>query len=715
MGTQEFNLKISDKKNIKVKTIDFTEHADAGIFVQSGDTLIMTTVVVNKQSSKEQNKDFLPLIVEYEEKFYAGGKVKGVRYTRREGRASDQAILNARMVDRAIRPCFFKNFTQETQVVNTCLSWDQENSPDIPALLGASLALMISNIPYKGPIGVVRVVFNQQQFIINPTYQEREGAEIDLVLTGVEDLETKEILINMIDGQAIEAKQEMIIQAIEYSKQYLKQSIDWQNNIIAKIEIKEKLEIQQEDVQGFQELENEIKAFIGNQLVKAFFTKNKQQRVDKIEQVKQNILNYIKDKDIVQGNTEEEIESKVDIFLRKEKDFILSQFILEQEKRVDGRSLDEVRELACDIDILPRTHGSGFFRRGETRSLSILTLGSPSDKQLLDGMEIIDQKHFIHHYNFPPYSVGEIKPMRGPKRRDIGHGMLVEKALLPVIPCDEVFPYTIRIVSEILSSNGSSSMASISSSSLALMAAGVPIKTHVAGIALGVIRDKQNKSRYKILTDIQGPEDHFGDMDFKIAGTINGITAIQMDVKIDGVTIEILEQSLVKAQKARQIILAQMNNIISFPRNQVSTYAPKINCFKVNPSKVKHIIGPGGTMINGIIEKYNVEIDVDHQGKVCVLSEDQNSLNQAVVVIKDLVAEAEIGKIYQGKVVKTLDFGAFVEIFPGQDGMIHISKLSQRRVNRVEDIVKVGDRVKVLVEKIDEQGRISLSLKQILN
>jgi polyribonucleotide nucleotidyltransferase len=717
---QEFNLKIGEdksKKNIIVKNIDFTEQADAGIFVQVGDTLMMTTVVCAKKIT-ETEKDFLPLTVEYEERFYAGGEIKGVRYTRREGKASDQAILNGRMVDRAIRPCFSKDFIQEIQVINTCLSWDEENSPDIPALIGASLAVMKAKVPFQGPIGAVRVVYNQHKFIINPTYKEREGAELDIILTGVVDIKTKELLINMIDGQAIQVQENIVIQAIEYARPYLQANIRWQEDIMTKIGIKDKIEItynKQQSEPEIKKMEKKLQTFIGNQLVKALFTQGKQKKLDKIEELQQLAFVHLQENSLKNNIEEKTIKMVVENFFQQEKDRILREFILKEDKRPDGRSVDEIREIKCQLDLLPRAHGSALFTRGETRSLSILTLGAPGDKQLLDGMEIVNEKHFIHHYNFPPYSTGEIRPMTGPKRRDIGHGMLAEKALMPAIPCREVFPYTIRIVSEILSSNGSTSMAAVSSSSLALMAAGVPIKTHVAGIALGLIMDKQNKNNYKILTDIQGPEDHFGDMDFKVAGTINGITAIQLDVKIEGINLEIIKHSLLQGRKAREQILSKMNEVIKFPRKQVSIYAPKISCFDINPIKIKDIIGPRGAMINKIIEKYGVEIDVNQQGRVCILSDNEDSLKKAINIIKNLTAEAELGKIYQGKVVRTVDFGAFVEIFPGQDGMIHISKLSPKRIKRVEDVVKVGDQVEVLVEKIDEQGRVGLLLKRVLS
>jgi len=697
MTNEKFKLEL-DKRELRVEINNLAEQASGACFVRYGDTEVLSTAVMSQYAKEEQG--FFPLTVEYEERYYAAGKIRGPRYIRRESRPSDEAICNARLIDRAIRPIFPENLNREVQVVNTILSWDGQNEPDILGLISTSLALSISNIPWSGPVAVVRVGKINNEFILNPTYEERGKSQIDLVIAGI--LKNDKVLINMLEGGFDEAEEELISGAFEFAKPYLKKLITFQKEISEKIG-KEKIELKTFPIDAG--LERKIKDFLGDELEKAIFQPKKIDRMDDVNNLKEELISFIEN----EYPGEKEI-ALTQSFFEKEIERLVHQNIIEKEKRPDGRKLDEIRELHCEAGLLPRTHGSGLFCRGQTKALSILTLGAPGDQQILEGMEIVGKKHFMHHYNFPPYSVGEIRPMRGPGRRDIGHGMLVEKTLLPEIPPFEDFPYTIRIVSEILSSNGSTSMASVSSSSLALMDAGVPIKSPAAGIALGLMNDA--KGNYKILTDIQGPEDHHGDMDFKIAGTKKGVTAIQMDVKIDGITAEILKEVLERGKKARLQILAEMEKVLPKPRPELSPFAPRVLILQINPEKIREVIGPGGKVINEIIKECGVLIDIEDSGKVFITAEKEEAAKKAIDWIKNLTREVKVGEIFQGKVKKILDFGAFAEILPGQEGLIHISQLAPYRVNKVEDIVRVGDIVPVKVISIDELGRINLSLKE---
>lgn len=692
----DFKLELG-QRNLIIKTENLAEQANGNVLVGYGDTLILATSVMSQQ---EKESDFLPLTVDYEERYYAAGKILGPRYIRRESRPSDEAILTSRLIDRAIRPLFPKNFSREVQVIITCLSWDRENDPDIVGLLGASLALAISDIPWSGPLGVVRIGRVNGQFILNPTYEEREKSELDLVLSGVS--ENNDILINMIEGEAQEISEDLILEAVQFAKPYLKEIIDFQNQIIER-EGKEKILIQSPIFDL--DFEKEIKEFLGQKLQTALYQEKKAERMDKINALREELLNFVEQK----YSDSQKIKYAKNFF-EKEIDRIIHQNILKYKKRPDGRDLNQMREISCQVGLLPRTHGSGLFCRGQTKTLSILTLGAPGDVKLLEGMEIVGKKRFMHHYNFPPYSTGEVKPMRGPGRREIGHGMLVEKALLPLIPSFEEFPYTIRVVSEILSSNGSTSMASVSSASLALMDAGVPIKAPAAGISIGLMSNGLND--YQILTDIQGPEDHHGDMDFKVAGTKNGITALQMDVKIKGISEKILKEALEKAKEARLEILDLMEKTLPKPRPQLSPFAPRILTLQINPEKIREVIGPGGKVINEIIEETGVAIDIEPSGLIYITSEKEEAAKKAISWIKNITREVRVGEIFQGKVKRILNFGAMVEIFPGQEGLLHISQLARYRVKKVEDVLKVGDIVPVRVIKIDEQGRINLALKK---
>jgi len=707
---EKFKLKLGEKDLI-VEINDLAEQASGSCLVQYGDTLVLATAVMSEQ--KREGIDYFPLSVNYEERHYAAGKILGSRYMRRESRPSDEAILTARFIDRAIRPRFPKHLRKEVQVVVTCLSWDGENDPDILGLIAASAALSISNIPWSGPIAALRLgslpTEGKKEFILNPIYSQREKGNLDLAISAIKSPLAKflgngkgdDVLINMIEEEGEEVEEKTIIEAVDFAKSYLEKLIDFQKDIAKKVG-KEKLEI--EGPPADLELEKEIKEFLDDKLEKVIYQPDKRERMDEANALREDLTYYIEGK---YPGMEKQVYAKD--FFEKEIDRLIHKNVIESGKRPDGRKLDEIRKIETEVGLLPRTHGSGLFVRGQTKALSILTLGTPGDVRLLEGMETVGKKRFMHHYNFPPYSVGEVKPMRGPGRREIGHGMLAEKALLPLIPSSDDFPYTIRVVTEILSSNGSTSMASVSSSSLALMDSGVPIKRPGAGIAMGLMADL--KGNWRLLTDIQGPEDHHGDMDFKVAGTENGITAIQMDVKTEGIGKDILEKVLVEAKKARLQILKEMEKVISEPRKELSPHAPKIMILQISPDKIREVIGPGGKMINKITEECDVSIDIEDSGRIFVTAGKEEAAKKAVDWIKNITREVEAGELFQGKVTRILNFGAFVEIFPGQEGMVHISQLAPYRVEKVEDIVKIGDVIPVKVISVDEQGRINLSLK----
>ncbi|MBI2450334.1 MAG: polyribonucleotide nucleotidyltransferase [Candidatus Nealsonbacteria bacterium] len=694
MIDKTFKLEIGGKDLI-VETKPLAAKANGSVTVRYGDTMVLATAVMSKTAAEQ---DFFPLTVEYEERYYAAGKILGSRFIRRESRPSDEAIITARAIDRAIRPRFPKNLGKEVQVVVTCLSWDGQNDPDILGLLAASLALSVSDIPWAGPIASLRIGRINNEFTINPHYEDREKSDLDFVLAAV-----SEDTINMIEMEGNETSEDSIMNAYEFAKPYLKENLEFQKEIAKQIG-KEKAAVKGSAPDA--DFKNEIKDFLAGKLEKALYRPGG--GMDEVESLREELVLHIEEKYSSGGK----INSAKKLF-DEELDKLIHKNILEKERRPDGRGLDEVRKLDIGAGVLPRTHGSGLFTRGETRALSILTLGAPSDVRLLEGMEIRGKKRFMHHYNFPPYSSGEIKPMRGPGRREIGHGMLAEKALLPLVPNFDDFPYTMRIVTEILSSNGSTSMASVTAASLALMDAGVPIKSPATGISVGLIRgDGEN---YKVIADIQGPEDHHGDMDFKVAGTKNGITAIQMDVKIDGINEKIMKDALTLARKSRLHILENLEKVLEKPRPNLSPWAPRIYVVQIRPEKIREVIGPGGKIINEIIEKCAVAIDIEDSGKIFVTAEKEEAALKAVEWIKNITREVKVGEIFQGKVKRILNFGAFVEILPGQEGMVHISQLAPYRVEKVEDIVKVGDMVPVKVISIDEQGRINLSIKEINN
>ena len=694
---EKFKLEIGGREVI-AEFQNLAERANGSCFLRYGDTLVLATAVMPEREAKGMG--FFPLTVEYEERYYAAGKIRGPRYIKRESRPSDEAICNARLIDRAVRPLFPKNLNREVQIVNTILSWDGQNDPDILGLMASSLALITSNVPWSGPVAAARIGYVDNTLILNPTYEERGKSQMDLILAGVE--EGDKLLINMIEGSLEELEEGLVMQALNFASPHLKKLLDFQREISKKI-TKEKIALPA--TAADLELEKEVKEFLTDRLETALYRRDGIEQMEEVDALREELIYFIEEKYPGTGKA-----GCAQGFLENEIDKLVHQKIINEGKRPDNRKLDELRHLDCQAGLLPRTHGSGLFCRGQTRSLSILTLGAPGDQQLLEGMETVGKKRFMHHYNFPPYSVGEVKPMRGPGRRDIGHGMLAEKSLLPLIPSVEEFPYTIRVVSEILSSNGSTSMASVSSSSLALMDAGVPIKRPAAGIALGLISD--GRGDYKILTDIQGPEDHHGDMDFKIAGTEKGITAIQMDVKIRGITEKILREVLEQGEKARLEILNEITKVLAKPRPELSPFAPRILTLQINPEKIREVIGPGGRVIHEIMGECQVSIDIEETGKIFITAEKEEAAEKAVAWIKNITREVKIGEIFQGKVKRILDFGAFAEILPGQEGLIHISQLAPFRVNKVEDIVKIGDVVPVKVISIDEQGRINLSLKQ---
>ncbi len=697
ISNKKFSLVLGDTE-LSIEINALAEQANGAALVRYGDTMVLATAVMSQR--EKPGMGFFPLMVDYEEKYYASGKIKGSRYIKRETRPSDEAILNARLIDRTIRPLFPEWLKREVQTVITVLSWDAQNEPDILGLLGTSLALAVSDIPWNGPTIGVRVGLVNGEYVLNPTYEQRLNSEVDVVFSGIE--RKGKVIINMIEGGFREAQEDAITKAYDFAKPYIKQLLDFQSEIIkATGKEKEKIAAPSKD----QELEEFITGFVGDTLEKALYQREKRISAEKLKNVQETLEKALGEK---YPGQEEKIRYASD-FIDKEIEKILHENVLKRGLRPDGRKLDQVRDISAQIALVPRAHGSGFFTRGETKCLSILTLGAPGDSQLLEGMEIVGKKRFFHHYNFPPYSVGEVKPMRGPGRREIGHGMLVEKTLLSLMPPIEEFPYTIRVVSEILSSNGSTSQASLSAASLALMDAGVPIKTLATGISLGLITDTQGN--YRILTDIQGPEDHYGDMDFKVAGTRTGITAIQMDVKIDGIDERILKETLQRGKEARSFILGEMEKVISRPRPELSPYAPRILTLQINPDKIREVIGPGGKMINEIIDQCGVLIDIEDDGKIFITAEKEESGKKAVEWILNITREVKVGEVFQGKVKRILNFGAFVEILPNQEGMVHISKLTDRRVDKVEDVVKLGDLVQVKVIGIDELGRIDLSMK----
>ena len=700
MEPQKWSLQIGGRELIIEKGL-LAGQANGAVTVEYGDTKVLATAVMGAGAGNARG--YFPLMVDYEERYYAAGKIKGSRFIKREGRPSDDAVLSGRAVDRTIRPLFNHRMRNEVQVIATVLSYDGENDPDLVAMIASSAALALSDIPWNGPIGAVRVGKLNGDFTLNPVTEDRNSANnaLDLLLSGTKDR------INMIEAGANEIPEAEMAEAFRFGFESIRKIAEFIETIQKEVGKKKRDAI---ILAGSTEFENDLKKFLRDAgLADALYFKGtKEEATRALETVKEKMATYITEKHPAEATHLMEIAMLVMDDLSDE---ILHEKILQEEKRPDGRGLAEIRPIWSKVGVLPRTHGSGLFTRGETQVLTVTTLGAPGDQMIIDTMETDTKKHYMHFYNFPPYSVGEVRPMRGPGRREVGHGALAERALLPVLPPKEEFPYTIILVSEVLSSNGSSSMASTCGSTLSLMDAGVPIKKPVAGVAMGIITDG---TQHKVLSDIQGIEDHFGDMDFKVTGTADGITAMQMDVKIDGLTPDALEKALVQAKENRIFIIGKMNETIAAPRTNLSPYAPRIITLMIDPGKIRDVIGPGGKIINQIIDETGVAIDIEDDGSVFITSPDEISAQKAAEWIKNITREVKAGEMFQGRITRIMNFGAFAEILPGQEGLIHISQLADRRVERVEDVVNIGDIVPVKVREIDTQGRINLSLKDAL-
>lgn len=695
---KSFDTEVAGKKLI-VTVGELAGQAHGSCTVQYGDTMVLATAV--RAREPRDGIDYFPLLVDYEERLYAAGKIKGSRFIKREGRPTDEAVLTGRMIDRSIRPLFKGTERKDVQVMVTVLSVDQTNDPDVPSLIAASIALGMSPIPWNGPVVAVRVGRIENDWVLNPSYEARAKSELDMVIAG-----TKTDIV-MIEGQGRETAEATAQEAITFGHKHLAKLATWIDGVIK--EVGKTKEIGPEDSAETNKIKAKVTDWLKPQ-VDNLFTTNRQTYHTEVERLKTELEGILKQDNEV---TKDERSLGLKIF-EDVLDAAARQMVLQKKVRVDGRQLNEIRPLSAAVGMLPRTHGSALFQRGETQVLSIVTLASPSAEQTLDGMEEEGKKRYMHHYNFPGFSVGEVSPVRSPGRREIGHGALAEKAMLPVLPDKEKFPYTIRVVSEVLSSNGSSSQASVCGSSLSLMDAGVPITAPVAGIAMGLLTDPNDKNNYVILTDIQGIEDHSGDMDFKIAGTPKGITAIQLDIKLGGVAIEVLTEAIDKAKVARTEVLKVMAQAIAEPRADLSPYAPRITSLRIPPDKIRDVIGPGGKVINEIIDATGVQIDIEDDGLVMVTAVDPEASAKAIDWIKNLTREVMVGEVYEGKVTRLMNFGAFVEILPKQEGLVHISELAWQRVDKVEDAVKVGDTLAVKVVEIDDQGRINLSHKQTL-
>ena len=710
MDKKVFELDFYGRK-IVVEHGQVAKQADGAVLVRYGDTVVLSTAVVSK--SANLLSDFFPLMVLYQEKLYSVGKIPG-GFIKREGRPTDAATLAARMIDRPLRPLFPEDFKNEVQIVNTVLSVDQDNSPELTALFGSSLATCISKIPFNGPVAAVKVGRVDGEFIINPTVEQNEKSDIDLTVAGTKDA------INMVEAGAREASEDDMLEALMFGHEAIKKLIAFEEEVISAIGV-EKMEYEKLEITD--ELRSEVDSIVRDRLDKALRIKDKLEKYSAIDNLEEEVIEKYKseNEDTMKPEELKELLTKVALIFHGIEYELFRNIVVKEKTRADGRKMDEIRPLSTDIDLLPRCHGSALFTRGQTQSLATVTLGALGEHQILDGLGIEDAKRFMLHYNFPPFSVGETGRYGAPGRREIGHGALGERALSYVIPSEEEFPYTIRVVSEILESNGSSSQATICAGTMALMAAGVPIKKPVAGIAMGLITHEDD---YTILTDIQGMEDHLGDMDFKVAGTRDGITALQMDIKIDGINREILKEALAQAKKARFEILDVIEKQIDKPREDVSKYAPKTEVFMINPDKIKDVIGRGGEMITKIILECSnvntvndinaVKVDLEDDGRVIIYHTDRDIINRTADRIKDIAREVEIGKTYTCKVVSIQDFGIFVELWPGCEGLIHVSQLDTKRVDKPSDLFKVGDEVIAIAIGYDKKGKLNLSRKDLL-
>ena len=710
MDKKVFELDFYGRK-IVVEHGQVAKQADGAVLVRYGDTVVLSTAVVSK--SANLLSDFFPLMVLYQEKLYSVGKIPG-GFIKREGRPTDAATLAARMIDRPLRPLFPEDFKNEVQIVNTVLSVDQDNSPELTALFGSSLATCISKIPFNGPVAAVKVGRVDGEFVINPTVEQSEKSDIDLTVAGTKDA------INMVEAGAREASEDDMLEALMFGHEAIKKLIAFEEEVISAIGV---VKMEYEKLEITDELRSEVDSIVRDRLDKALRIKDKLEKYSAIDNLEEEVIEKYKseNEDTMKPEELKELLTKVALIFHGIEYELFRNIVVKEKTRADGRKMDEIRPLSTDIDLLPRCHGSALFTRGQTQSLATVTLGALGEHQILDGLGIEDAKRFMLHYNFPPFSVGETGRYGAPGRREIGHGALGERALSYVIPSEEEFPYTIRVVSEILESNGSSSQATICAGTMALMAAGVPIKKPVAGIAMGLITHEDD---YTILTDIQGMEDHLGDMDFKVAGTRDGITALQMDIKIDGINREILKEALAQAKKARFEILDVIEKQIDKPREDVSKYAPKTEVFMINPDKIKDVIGRGGEMITKIILECSnvntvndinaVKVDLEDDGRVIIYHTDRDVINRTADRIKDIAREVEIGKTYTCRVVSIQDFGIFVELWPGCEGLIHVSQLDTKRVDKPSDLFKVGDEVIAIATGYDKKGKLNLSRKDLL-
>lgn len=681
---------------LTIETGQLAKQANGAVLVRYGDTVVLSTATASKEP---RDGDFFPLTVNYEEKMYAAGKIPG-GFKKREGRPGDEATLTARLIDRPIRPLFPDGYRHDVQIINTVLSADPNCSPEMAAMIGSSMALSVSDIPFQGPIAGVNVGYVDGEYVINPNLEQREKSRLALEVAGHKDA------VNMVEAGASEITEAEMLEAILFGHEEIKRLCAFQEEIIAHLQPEKREFIPEEKNQTL--IDSVTQMTKDENLNGAIQTFDKQERDANLDAIKERILaNFENEEDPENEALLKEVGTIINTLIKDE----VRRLIADEKIRPDGRKPDEIRPLSSEVGLLPRAHGSGLFTRGQTQALSVLTLGSISEYQIIDGLGEEEHKRFMHHYNFPNFSVGETGPVRAPGRREIGHGALGERALRYIIPDEKTFPYTVRIVSEVLESNGSSSQASICGSTLALMDAGVPIKAPVAGIAMGLVTREES---YTILTDIQGMEDALGDMDFKVAGTTEGITAIQMDIKIDGLTKEVIEEALEQARKGRLAILEHMMQTIDQPRKELSAYAPKVEIMQIKPEKIRDVIGPGGKQINEIIDATGVKLDIEQDGTVFIGSTEQDMINQARAWIESIVREAEVGQVYDAKVKRIEKFGAFVELFPGKDALVHISQISNERINKVEDVLNMGDTLKVKVTEIDKQGRVNASHKVLL-
>lgn len=697
--TRQFETEFASRK-LTIETGKLAFSADGAVTVRYGDTIVLATAVVAPTPREEA--DFFPLLIDYEERMYASGKISGSRFVKREGRPSDQAILTARLIDRPVRPLFPKGYRNEVQVVVTVLSADLEHEADIISIIAASSALTLSGAPFDGPVGAIRVGMIDGKLIMYPTLTQQKDSQLDLVVAGTSDA------IMMVEAGAKEVDESTVVKAIDEAHKAFEPVIELQQ------EIAKELKIQPKEVDLFlpgEAVIEKISEFLKDRLGETIRHSDPSQRHDAIADLKSEVIDWFGPKEGDEHNIERFSHSDVINAFEKVIDLEIRRSVLEENKRPDNRDNTQIRPISGQNGLLPRTHGSAVFTRGSTQALSITTLGPISDALIIDTMQEDTTKRFMHYYNFPPYSTGEARPMRSTGRREIGHGALAERAIEPMIPEAESFPYTIRVVTEILSSNGSTSMASVCATTLSLMDAGVPIKKPVAGIAMGLMIDHQNPKKYVILSDIQGAEDFAGDMDFKVAGTNDGITALQMDIKVKGITVEVMQKALLQAKEGREFIANKMKDILPEAKSDISPFAPRITKLKIDPEKIRDVIGKGGEVINKIIDETDVQIDIEDDGLVMIASNDEKKAEAAKQWILSIVEEPEIGKTYEGKVVKVMDFGAFVEILPGKEGLVHISQIKDERVENIHDVIKENDKVKVKLVEIDQQGRLNLSIK----